>query len=659
MRKRIRAFVGDRQATTPLEVASWIVALLLLTLVLRTNQVLADSPFFFLAHDMSPRSLVLIWIGAVGLLLVMLTGLAFLARRLTSARVFDLIATVATLVAGLFLLGNAFGWALGVLTGVGFTVLSRRVAFGKPLLVIAAVTSVIPLALVPPSTQNEYSARIVRYQDRADRPNVLWIIADAAQSQVLFTPNGEVRPLFPNLRRLQETSTTYSRGYSTANHTPLSVASMLNGLARIPLGDRDIKEMEGSPGIVSWLAPAYDVTVDSEVFRSLCTSERCSQSRSAGNTKIEDLGVLIADVTAVAGNTMQPALAAAFPPLEGRWRDFWATQSSDGGQAASSIQDWLTRLGTHDRPQFALWHSLETHDPYDRDFEGRHIFDERELMASGAWFDLNGSYPSVVAERLARRLYLAGAVAFDRQLGVAMDQLQASDEFGGLMLIVSADHGVAFSRGSHIRVGEDATMRWNEVAHVPLMVKYPGQTEPRLVSEPRSTAQIVGTVLDAGGVVVEDGPALAPRLELPPDEGPFFVSDMGLDTPMIEELPGDLVISDTWTQRDLEAPTQEFPFAATDPDIAPGAPLKGAWTEFTPSRIELTQRTSPLQLLALEDDSAQCPVEDSRAVVTLSGKAVAEVVWEQTGRANPDLARGWAVVPRAQKGDYAFWCQPV
>ena len=524
---------------------------------------------------------------------------------------------------------------------------------------IAAVTSVIPLVFVSPATQDQYAARIVEYENRTDRPDVLWIMADAAQGQVLFAPDGQARPLFPNLRRLQETSTTYARGYATANHTPLSVASMLNGLAKIPLDDKEMEALERSPGIVSWLAPAYDVTVASEVFSDLCSSQQCSQSRAGASSTLADLGVLVADIAAVAGNTLQPPLASAFPPLEGRWRDFWATQSSDGGQAPSGIQEWLKQLGTLERPQFALWHSLETHDPYDRDFNGQRIFDERQLMASGAWFDLNGSLPSDGAERLARRLYLAGAIAFDRQLGAAMDQLQASGDFDKMMIIVNADHGVAFSRGAHIRVGEDATMRWNEVAHVPLMVKYPGQSQSQLVTEPRSTAQVARTILDAGGVFVENGPALAPRLEVRPEEGPFFVADLGLDQPMIEELPQDLPVADAWTHRDLSSPTEEFPFAATDPDITPGEPLTGAWTRFTPSRIQPTQRTSPLQLLTLEDDAARCPVGDDRAVVTLDGEVVAQVVWEQTGRATAELARGWAVVPRARLGDYSFWCQPV
>ena len=102
MRERVHGFFGDRQVSTPFEVAAWIVALLLLTLVLRTNQVLADSSFFFVAHAMSPRSLILIWMAVVGLLLLMLTGILSLTRRFSSARAFDMVATGITLAAGAF-----------------------------------------------------------------------------------------------------------------------------------------------------------------------------------------------------------------------------------------------------------------------------------------------------------------------------------------------------------------------------------------------------------------------------------------------------------------------------------------------------------------------------------------------------------------------------
>ena len=66
--------------------------------------------------------------------------------------------------------------------------------------------------------------------------------------------------------------------------------------------------------------------------------------------------------------------------------------------------------------------------------------------------------------------------------------------------------------------------RWAEVAHVPLLVKDPGQQQPATVTAPRSTGQIAQTVLNAVGATASPDLALSPDLSTDLDHGPVFTT---------------------------------------------------------------------------------------------------------------------------------------
>ncbi len=307
------------------------------------------------------------------------------------------------------------------------------------------------------------------------------------------------------------------------------------------------------------------------------------------------------------------------------------------------------------RPEFVLWHSLGTHDPYNRDFESQ-IFGEWLPSGLGAWYNPDGSTPSVTSERLARRLYLAGAVEFDRQLGEILDRLSREGTYDSTLIVLNSDHGRSFTRTGDSRIGNSSEMMWNDVAHVPLLVKMPAQKQPEQVTEPRSTAQIARTILDAARVRVLDGPALAPELRSSLGEPPAFVVSLGRDQPESYQLPVDLVPNDSWVQRDLESVSSELPFAATDPDLEEADALGTGWTEFTPSEIQRVEGESSVQLWAFDVGSEQCS-RSQRAAVTQDGRLVAQVTWNQTITAPKDGERGYVILPRRPDSDYAFWCE--
>jgi hypothetical protein len=658
MRERLRRLIGARSSYQPFEVAAWVVALVLLITVTRTNQILARNSFFLLAHDTSPRTLILLWIGVVALALLALTGGLWILRRTTSDVTFDRVATLLTFAVGLIVLASALGWVGGAVAAAVVALVARRIVFGKVVLVIAVVTAMVPLVSLSPDRGNEYAARQVEVMDSVERPDVLWLLPDRLQYQLIFDANGQVRPQFPALRSLQESSTTYTRAYATANGTEMSLPSMLNGVADVPTDRGQMQSLQESPGLASWLSSVYDVSVDSAIFSSLCTSPQCSQGPSESG--VQALGALGADVVAVAGRTLPAPIAAEFPELDGRWRNFWAEQPEAGVEPGEEGSMTAAAFdGGRERPQFALWHSLTTHDPYNRDFDAQPIFGTWLPPEAGAWYNYAGSTPNPTSERLSRRLYLAAAVEYDRQVGRFLDRMRKNGSFDRTMIVLNSDHGRAFTASGDSRIGDDASQMWNEVAHVPLMVKMPGQTQEEFDTQVRSTAQIAATILQAAQVQVSQGPAIAAELSEPLPAAPSFLIGLGAEEPRREAWLADLTPSDMWTSADLSAASSDYPFAVTDPDLQSGQPLAGQWRSYSPTRLIPVDGESTVHLMTVEDADRQCRPESERAVVSLDGRVVAQVIWDETRQAPTDRTRGWAVVPKAAEQDYDFWCQPT
>lgn len=667
MNPRVRRAMGARASLTPMEIATWIVALFVVTITMSTNETLAQNQFFFVAHDASPRTLVVLWLAVLALLLAALVGVLAVLQRFASARAFDAAATLLTFVAAVFLIGNVVAWGVGVVAGAAFAWLARRVSLGKALLVIATVLAMIPLAGVSTQADSPYKNRRITYDQTGQLPDVLWILPDSLQYQLIFDEAGKVRPQYPSLRQLQSNATTFTHAYSTANGTSVSVPSMLNGEDEIPLDSAARQDLTASPGVTAWLSEMYDVTVESPIFPDLCSSPSCAGVGVARAVTLQNIATLAADVAAVSGNQLHPDLATAFPPLDGRWRDFWAPVENSELAAtdapSSQDQDSIAAAFTsaRSRPQLGLWHFVGTHEPFTDDFEGRTVFgwDPKVLGGMGTLgANINGSFPTEQAERVNRRMYAATARNLDLRVGQLLSEMKAAGRYDQAMIILTSDHGRAFTRDGHVRLGDDPAMRWNEVAHVPLIVKDPGQVQPRVVEEPRSTAQIAASVLEATGVSVDSGPAIAPALSEEPDKAPTFMSEVGKEAdPSVESLPANLPESATWLSSDLEPADDRYPLAVVEPDLRTGQAPPGSWSKFRPRTVDPRSGDSRFQLLVIEAEDSPCTRPGTRAVTTIDGLIVGQILWDRSDMAPSDHVRGWVVVPRAEASEYEFSCQ--
>ena len=99
--------------------------------------------------------------------------------------------------------------------------------------------------------------------------------------------------------------------------------------------------------------------------------------------------------------------------------------------------------------------------------------------------------------RLAMERYDAGIAAEDAALEDLLQWLKRRDLYDRALIIVTADHGEAF--GEHKLIAHGVSTYEDQV-HVPLFIKFPQQSTPRVVRGLVSHVDILPTVLDVLGI---------------------------------------------------------------------------------------------------------------------------------------------------------------
>ena len=668
-------WVGQRVNTSPANAASWLVSLSILAVVIPASEAVAANQVFFAAHDVSPVAwLVLLVLGvALGWLLTWVVLLAL--HRLLRPRGYDVAATGLTILVAWFLLGNILartvfaaapilGPIAGLVGALLVAALARRVAMGTILLGFAAVAAAFPLIVSMFSTDDASAVPAFAFDADPDRPSIVWVISDELQYPLVFTQDGEVRPEFPNLAALADQSTVYTKAYSSANYTDYAVPSMLNGISDVAAQGPDrMQDVRAGIGIIPGMAADYRIVMQSPIYSFDCGSSDCATVGVEEVGFVEKYASFAADTVAIAGRTaLAEPFSGFFPSLDGKWRDFWAGGDEFGenalGNSVGPVIDGIASTAP-EAPVFAFWHTIRTHAPWAVDREGRQIYPSRVPIVDGAHGigeEANQHFTAEPLKHLQRRLYADSAVDFDRQLGRLIDELKSSGRYDNTMIVVTADHGATLTERSDRRVGDDLVQRWSEVAHVPLVIKQPGQQSADKVTEPRSTGQIAATVLATAGAQAGEGAVISPDLSSSLPGGPVFTTVAGgVLTPWpysgISEV-------DPWIADDLSPPDPAHPYAVGLDTGLLGGPVPTGATPVQPSNVLVLPGESDQQVVIVDRESASCPGTPDVGMVAADGDVVGSVLWEgPAGSVDGVHTRGWAIVPTMDPAQYNYYCE--
>jgi len=313
---------------------------------------------------------------------------------------------------------------------------------------------------------------------RDNRPSIVLIVVDTLRADRLSREqNG--RPLMPHVRRLGHESTVYDRAGSAAPMTMPSVAALLTGLY---------------PDHAGVVTHSRGTALDG-------SSPTLAEIARAGGYA----------TSAIVANPWLASPATRF----NRGFESYATKRGLGLRTdrleAGTVTDLAVKaLQSSKQPLFLWVHYIDTHMPYrpppaDAAALGNSSASSaivRDYVREGVDRQMIYFAPSYASTEIdaTRTLYDASARAVDREVGRL---LEAVDRGLGhnVIVIFTADHGE--SLGEHgLYFAHDFTL-YDELTHVPLLVRLPGRP-PARVHTPVSLIDVLPTICASTGLRCPD-----------------------------------------------------------------------------------------------------------------------------------------------------------
>ncbi len=193
----------------------------------------------------------------------------------------------------------------------------------------------------------------------------------------------------------------------------------------------------------------------------------------------------------------------------------WTRLANYKGHTAHSLQDLQTYWQRHTKtspkhPLFAYVNLMGTHMPLRPSAStlDRIAPDVRRSPASQRWMAQHNAdgvgWISPIESPLEdwqthtlNAYYDASIIEQDALLGQALDALKKTGALDNTLVIIGADHGEG--HGDHNYFGHSFVV-YQELVHVPLIVRYPDHFPQKRIAQNVSTRRIFHTILDVAGV---------------------------------------------------------------------------------------------------------------------------------------------------------------
>jgi arylsulfatase A-like enzyme len=379
-----------------------------------------------------------------------------------------------------------------------------RVAGALLVLIAGALTAYM---LIEPFNQGA-QAPVERTEPRADLPNIVVIVLDALTTHDMSL-YGYQLPTTPNFDRLAQTWTVFDNAHAAGTATLAMQPAMLTG--RYPYFDRwqrygDLAR--SGQGVLS----LPEILQSFGYYTVYGMSGGWSPSRYHLHT---DFDQILGGGFAVHANPGNPV--HTFPGRDLANRTLWnptiaeAIISPHAGAldaAAGTLEEPMyaranqlmrTRAGTS--PFFVYLHMSRPHDPFiGNEFLGTFLPREAGLATVGSQHELFMRHYEAGQQETIDRLrlrYDENILKADQQVGDLIKTLQETGLYDQSLIIITADHGNSFANGYQ---GYFTPLLSAAEHSIPLLLKFPNQTEGRRVRGTVSTVDIMPTILDVAGI---------------------------------------------------------------------------------------------------------------------------------------------------------------
>ncbi|MGH8144453.1 MAG: sulfatase-like hydrolase/transferase [Steroidobacteraceae bacterium] len=339
------------------------------------------------------------------------------------------------------------------------------------------------------------------------RPHIVLLTIDALSAEHMSL-YGAARPTTPKLAAFAAAATTFDRTYANGNFTTPGIASILTGTR--PWTHRALQ-------LPSW--PEQDTRRDSlpallrrDGYQTGYVSTNAAAGASknglgryfgfASRDRIEDLDLCRDGLSAWFRYSCAVAAMPLFAQLVTFADDIHGQPDSnhyDPRLATGPALAWL-RSVDKSRPVFLWVHLFPPHSPYAAPAPWLGRFDASAAARNLAdtqphWGYSMAEVPPALAQTLSDRYdesiryvdYYAGAFL------VRALQLLGPDT----VVVITADHGESFRHGYGAHTGPGL---YDEIIHIPLIIKLPGQTQPKRCNALSEQVDIAPTLAQLAGL---------------------------------------------------------------------------------------------------------------------------------------------------------------
>jgi len=404
------------------------------------------------------------------------------------------------------------GWLCPVMPALAWTASHARIAPRpllwslRALLLICAVTWLVTFDVDPQAAAPAVGANSATAQqtgaaaasasapaaERTTGPNVVFVTIDTLRADALSS-YGYTRKTSPTIDRIAAEGTRFEDLVSAASWTKPSTGTLLTGLFPSRHGALYHGSQLHTPEGTSTLA---------ETFRAagFATAGFVSNPNIKAVFNFDRGFDLWFDAPAqdtLSLSSLRDSLFGGVLSELTRYQFNWK-YANDCAAMNAHILPWLD--AHHDRPFFLYLHYIDPHEPYSppepyaTDFAQDHgfpIFNERKRLVGRDLYDAEIRYMDDGIAALEARL---------EALGVADNTL----------LLITSDHGEEFFE--HGVLGHGFSL-FQEVVHVPLILRGPGVAAGRVITQPVATCDIPATLLELAGTgrtQLGDGKSFAP-----------------------------------------------------------------------------------------------------------------------------------------------------
>jgi hypothetical protein len=337
------------------------------------------------------------------------------------------------------------------------------------------------------------------------RAPVVVVLLDELPSNTLVDQNDRLdAKRYPGFAELARNATWFRNAYTVYDSTERAQPAIMDG--DLPARDKQPIASDHPNSIFSLFAKSHRMNVDEEAT-AVCSRDLCKNRIGEEaypkrmSSMAEDLGLVWLHVVS------PPDIENNLTSVSENWGNFGggdqttAPTPSSGSAVntranlnrgrAARFQEWMDRIVPGHRPALNFKHTLMPHVPWQYLPSGRMY--RRQPNDAIAGLSNQAYRDQGQLDVLLQRHFLQTGFA-DFELQRLWKRLRAQGLWDKSLIVVAADHGVAFPRARERRRLNRTTAR--EIAPIPLFIKAPDQKTAKVDNSWVETIDILPTILD-------------------------------------------------------------------------------------------------------------------------------------------------------------------